>query len=78
MVLVSNVDKSEVIIGDEINYTVVYKNIGNSSVADAKINIILPKGVEYQSANVNPSAQSGQNITFNIGKILLTDKDLRA
>ena len=69
VVLVSNVDKSEVIIGDEINYTVVYKNIGNSSVADAKINIILPKGVEYQSANVNPSAQSGQNITFNIGKI---------
>ena len=69
VVLVSNVDKSEVIIGDEINYTVVYKNIGNSSVADAKINIILPKGVEYQSANVDPSAQSGQNITFNIGKI---------
>ncbi len=70
MVLVSNVDKLEVIQGNEINYTAVYKNISGSDIADAKINITLPEGVDYQSANIDYSSQSEGNIMFNIGKIL--------
>lgn len=70
VVLISNVDKSDVSQGEEINYMAVYKNISDNDITDAKINIIFPEGIDYQSANINPSDQSAQNIIFNIEKIL--------
>ncbi|MEX2052394.1 MAG: hypothetical protein WD991_01705 [Candidatus Paceibacterota bacterium] len=55
--------------GDEINYTVTYKNIGNASITNLSLQIVLPAEVEYMFSNPSNPSIFGQTLIFNLGTL---------
>ncbi len=79
LVVTTSVDRNQPIIptldntmprpGDEITYTVNYRNIGNASLTGLNLQLQLPVEVDYlYSTPANPS-RFGQLLTFNLGTL---------
>jgi uncharacterized repeat protein (TIGR01451 family) len=64
-----SVDNTEPNAGDEINLTIIYKNIGEKAIKDAVLKIILPDEVEYVSANPSYNSKEENVLKFNLGKV---------
>lgn len=56
--------------GEEFNYTVVYKNDGQSSFNEAGLKVIIPAETEYLRASVEPIRISGDVVEFGLGNIV--------
>ncbi len=67
--LTPSVDNNNPNAGDEMTYTVVYKNSGNRAVSNAVLQIALPNEVSYESADIQPSSQENNNLKFMIGTV---------
>jgi uncharacterized repeat protein (TIGR01451 family) len=63
------IDNSRPHPGDEINLTVNYQNVGDSSVTNATLQISLPQGVDYVSSNPTNPNVFGSSLTFNLGTL---------
>ncbi|MBI4137865.1 MAG: fibronectin type III domain-containing protein [Candidatus Sungbacteria bacterium] len=70
IVLTSLADTLDPRAGDEFGFTVVYRNQGGVPVRDAILTVTLPAGVEFRSANVLPTSQSLDEISFFVGEII--------
>ncbi len=79
VLITSSVDRNQPIVptidntrphpGDEINYTVTYQNIGNASITNLTLRIVLPLEVDYiTSVPTNPII-SGNTLVFNLGTL---------
>ena len=67
--LLPSVDKNQPSLGDELNYSVIYKNVLDKAVYDVVLKITLPFEVDYQSVNLAPTSQESNNLIFNLGTI---------
>ncbi len=63
------VDNNNPRAGEEIAYTVVYRNDGKNSVKNAALKIVLPKEVNYENSNLQPTSIDGNNLSFNLGTV---------
>lgn len=55
--------------GEEMQFTTTYKNEGRGLIKDAALNIFLPKEVEYVRADLAPSSQNAEKISFALGDL---------
>ncbi len=75
----SSINKSQAIIptldnsnphpGDIINYTVDYQNVGNASITNLTLQVTIPGGVDYLSANPSNPTIFGNTLIFNLGTL---------
>ncbi len=75
----SSVDRNQPIVptldntrphpGDEINYTVSYKNVGTGSITNLNLRVDLPYEVEYMFSNPSNPTRVGQTLNFNLGTL---------
>ena len=62
--------KDKIVKGDELDITVNYSNVGYDSDPDAKINLTLPSGLEYEGDNSGATlSQNGNLLTWPIGEM---------
>ncbi|MDO5576086.1 MAG: DUF11 domain-containing protein, partial [Fibrobacter sp.] len=65
-----DVNKTFVFQGDEVTYTLSYRNYGSVSAQDVKIIDTLPQGMTYVSSTKSGSFdQSSNTVTWNIGTV---------
>lgn len=69
IVLISNLNQASPEAGDAVDYVIVYKNTSASVLKGAVMTVSLPLEVSYTSANIQPSTQSGNLLSFNLGDI---------
>ena len=69
ILLIPAIDKNEPRPGDEITYTVVYKNLTSSPISNVVIKINLPYEVDYELASMIPTSHIDNNLTFNVGTV---------
>jgi uncharacterized repeat protein (TIGR01451 family) len=79
VVVSSSVDRNQPIVptldntnprpGDEINYTITYQNVGNTTVTNLNLQVSLPAEVDYMFSNPNNPFRNGNNLTFNLGTL---------
>ncbi len=62
-------DKEQVRQGEEVTYTISYKNEGEALLTDAVLKIILPTGEEYVSAQDGNFNRDNNTVTFQVGQI---------
>jgi len=55
--------------GTNVNYTVAVTNNGTDSAKGAILTETLPEGAKFVSANVTPTKQSGNELTFDLGDL---------
>ena len=67
--IVPTIDNTRPHPGDQINYTVTYQNVGNSSITNLVLRLTLPYEVDYISSNPNNPNIVGNNLTFNLGTL---------
>jgi uncharacterized repeat protein (TIGR01451 family) len=67
--MVPTLDNTRPHPGDDINYTVSYQNVGNASITNLILQVVLPTEVDYISSSpVNPNIL-GNNLTFSLGTL---------
>jgi uncharacterized repeat protein (TIGR01451 family) len=67
--IIPTLDNSRPRPGDEINYTVIYQNVGTASVTNAVLQMNLPFEVDYMFSNPSNPTTSGNTLVFNLGTI---------
>ncbi|MFC2047829.1 DUF11 domain-containing protein [Chloroflexota bacterium] len=60
---------TNLIAGEQADYTVTVENIGEAPALNVVVTDSLPAGVSYVSANPAPDIVTGQVLTFNLGTI---------
>jgi uncharacterized repeat protein (TIGR01451 family) len=55
--------------GTTIAYTLSYTNDGPGAAGDVTVRDTLPPGLAFVSSSLAPTAQSGQTLTWNIGRL---------
>lgn len=60
--------------GEELGYTVVYKNITPKILDEVNLKVIIPVGADYAGSNMEPSDISGNVIEFNLDSIKSNDR----
>lgn len=55
--------------GDEINYTVNYRNIGTGSITNLSLQMVLPQEVNYMFSNPSTPNIFGNTLIFNLGTL---------
>ena len=61
--------------GDEINYTVSYKNIGTGAITGLNLRIDLPYEMDYISSNPNNPTKFGNTLIFNLATLQANKED---
>jgi uncharacterized repeat protein (TIGR01451 family) len=56
-------------VGDEINYTVTYQNIGTAAITNLTLRLDLPREVDYMFSNPNNPMISGSTLIFTLGSL---------
>ncbi len=69
ILLVAAVDNSNPSKGDDLVYTITYKNNTSKAINNAVLRIILPSETDYKNANVVPASVSANSLVFNLGNI---------
>ena len=79
VIINSSIDRNQAIIptlsntnprvGDEINYTVTYQNIGTGSITNLSLQINLPLEVEYMFSNPSNPSVFGNTLIFSLGTL---------
>ena len=64
-----SVSRLEPSIGDELDYTLTYRNASKDKLVNAVIKVSLPLEVKFIDSNVKAASVSGNNLTFNIGEV---------
>ena len=67
--LIPSINKDKISLGEEIEFTLIYKNENEKDIDNAIIRIILPMEVEYQNSNPQPNSQISNNFIYNIGEV---------
>jgi len=75
--LSKRVSKSEVQLGDAVDYTVTVKNTGGSDITDLVVSDTLPAGFRFESksarngntAIADPAGAPGPILTFSVGRL---------
>jgi len=79
LIVTSSVDRNQPILptidntmprpGDEINYTISYRNVGNASLTNLNLQIVLPAEVDYMFSTPSNPSVFGQTLMFNLGTL---------
>jgi len=64
-----SVSRLEPAAGDELDYTLTYRNASKDKLTNAVIKVSLPLEVKFVDSNVKAASVSGNNLTFNIGEV---------
>ncbi|MDD4931060.1 MAG: hypothetical protein PHG66_02795, partial [Candidatus Colwellbacteria bacterium] len=64
-----SVNRLEPAPGEEIDYTLTYRNAGSAKLSDVAIKVSLPMEVEFIDSSLKTSSRSGNNLTFTIGDV---------
>jgi uncharacterized repeat protein (TIGR01451 family) len=64
-----SVSRLEPSVGDELDYTLTYRNASKDKLTNVVVKVSLPLEVEYIDTNIKPSGRSGNNLTFSIGEV---------
>ncbi len=56
-------------VGDEINYTVTYQNIGTAAIRNLVLRLDLPREVDFMFSNPNNPMVSGNTLIFSLGTL---------
>ncbi len=67
--IVPTIDNTRPHVGDEINYTVNYQNIGNASITNLNLRVNLPQEVDYLLATPNNPTVTGNTAIFSLGTL---------
>lgn len=62
------IDNENPSAGDEINYSVIYRNIGKNAASNGILTVIFPEDVRYESSSAN-AVISGNNLSFKLGTL---------
>ncbi|WP_010180048.1 glycosyl hydrolase family 8 [Aquimarina agarilytica] len=63
-----SVDKTFAFTGDEVEFTVAYRNYASVDGKDVKISTLIPKGMSFVSAT-NGGVNAGGTVTWDIGTV---------
>jgi len=69
VLLTPTVDNSNPASGDEVSYTLVYRNNSANPITNASLKIILPNEVSYEVSNTQPTSVVGNTLNFDLGNI---------
>jgi uncharacterized repeat protein (TIGR01451 family) len=72
--IVPTIDNTRPHPGDEINYTLNYQNVGNASVTNLSLQIVLPGEVDYISSTPNNPSIFGNTLIFKLGTLKANDQ----
>ncbi|MFZ2149977.1 MAG: hypothetical protein WAV15_02355 [Minisyncoccia bacterium] len=67
--ILPTLDNTRPRVGDEINYTVTYQNIGTGSISNLNLRLDLPYEVTYMFSNPNNPVISGNTLIFSLGTL---------
>ncbi|MFY7798296.1 MAG: DUF4114 domain-containing protein [Dolichospermum sp.] len=56
-------------VGGNLTYTITVANNGTSTAKSVFVSDILPEGVTFVSSSINPTTQSNNQLTFDIGNL---------
>ncbi|MBD2194135.1 MULTISPECIES: DUF4114 domain-containing protein [Calothrix] len=56
-------------VGSNLTYTITVTNNGTSTAKSIVLSDILPEGVSFVSSSINPTTQSDNQLTFDIGDL---------
>ncbi|TAF90773.1 MAG: calcium-binding protein [Oscillatoriales cyanobacterium] len=62
-------DRDTAIPGSNLTYTVAVTNNGTDNAKGAILTETLPEGAKFVSANITPTKQSGNELTFDLGDV---------
>ena len=62
-------DRDTAIPGSNVTYTVAVTNNGTDNAKGAILTETLPEGAKFVSANITPTKQSGNELTFDLGDV---------
>ncbi|MGB3263393.1 MAG: hypothetical protein WBA89_05495 [Microcoleus sp.] len=62
-------DRDTAIPGSNLTYTVAVTNNGTDNAKGAILTETLPEGAKFVSANIAPTKQSGNDLTFDLGDV---------
>ena len=62
-------DRDTAIPGSNVTYTVAVTNNGTDNAKGAILTETLPEGAKFVSANIAPTKQSGNELTFDLGDV---------
>ncbi|MCC3461435.1 MAG: DUF11 domain-containing protein [Microcoleus sp. PH2017_27_LUM_O_A] len=62
-------DRDTAIPGSNVTYTVAVTNNGTDNAKGAILTETLPEGAKFVSANITPTKQSGNELTFDLGDL---------
>lgn len=60
-------DADSVIVGNNLTYTIAVTNNGSNNAKGVTLTETLPEGATLVSASINPTQQSGSDLTFDLG-----------
>lgn len=67
--LTSSFDKKSPNPGDEVIFTIEYKNLGKNKLSGALLKLALPNEVEYIDSSFSNINKEGNNLSFKIGTV---------
>ncbi|EKD24237.1 MAG: hypothetical protein ACD_81C00073G0002 [uncultured bacterium] len=67
--LTPSIDKKNPRGGDEIEYTIQYRNEMASPITNVTLRVELPSEVTYDTATLKPSVSTDNSVTFDLGTI---------
>lgn len=67
--ILPTLDNTRPHIGDEINYTVTYQNIGTAAIRNLSLRLDLPYEVDYMFSNPSNPTRSGNTLIFSLGSL---------
>lgn len=67
--IVPTLDNTNPCPGDDMNYSITYKNVGNASLTNLVLRVDLPQEVDYIASTPSNPTQSGQTLIFTLGTL---------
>ncbi|MFM9264753.1 hypothetical protein [Tychonema sp. BBK16] len=67
--VIKTADRDTAIPGSNVTYTVAVTNNGTDNAKGAILTETLPEGAKFVSANITPTKQSGNELTFDLGDV---------
>jgi len=74
ILFISHADKETVEAGEELNYSIVYKNISQQKLSNVVLKATLPTETIFLSSNPKKVLVEGNNITYQIGDLGISEE----
>ena len=69
LIIIKDVDKSNVKVGDNVKFTIVLINLGPDSSINVRVHDVLPKGLKFISFNASKGSYNAKTGVWKVGDL---------